>query len=713
MSETRLHYRTCCLCEASCGLEVELTGEQIVAIRGDRDDPLSRGYVCPKATALADLHDDPDRLRRPMRRRGTDWEEIDWEEALSYAAARIDAIQAEHGRDAVGIYIGNPTVHNYGAVLYGLQFMRTLRTKRRFSATSLDQLPHMLVSRLMYGHQLLLPVPDVDRTSHLLIVGANPLASNGSLMTAPGFRRRMKELRGRGGRVVVVDPRRTETAQAADEHVFVRPGTDAALLLAMVAVVVEHERPKLPGWVRGLDRLVAALREWTPERAAAFTGVDAGTIRRLAIELAEADRAVCYGRMGTSTQVFGSLATWGVYLLNIVSGNLDRPGGAMFPEPAVDLLTVPRAFSVGRGKFGRWRSEVRGLPEFGGELPVATMAEEILEAGDRKMRALISNAGNPVISAPNGRRMAKALESLEFMVSVDFYLNATTRHADLILPPVSPLERPHFDLVFHLFAVHDTVKYSPALFEPAPDGRHDWQIWAELNDRLQKARGTGWRQRVVTKAINRLGPDRIIDLGLRYGPQGGVLGGLTLAGVAAKPHGIDLGPLRPCLPGRLDVGHGHVELAPEPLLEDLGRLAAAAEGAREAKTDQLLLIGRRQLRNNNSWMHNLPRLAKGPVRCTLLVNPDDATRLGLDDGALVRVRSRVGEVEVPVQISDEIMVGVVSLPHGFGQGGDGARLSVAAERPGASVNDLTDELLVDVPSGNAAFNGVPVDVQPV
>jgi anaerobic selenocysteine-containing dehydrogenase len=384
----------------------------------------------------------------------------------------------------------------------------------------------------------------------------------------------------------------------------------------------------------------------------------------------------------------------------------------MFPEPAVDLLTVPRGFSVGRGHFGRWRSEVRGLPEFGGELPAATLAEEVLDAGDRRMRALITNAGNPVISAPNGRRVAEALDSLEFMVSVDFYLNATTRHADLILPPVSPLERSHYDLVFHLFAVRDTVKYSPPLFEPAPDARHDWQIWAALNDRLQRARGTDWRTRLMTKAINRLGPDRIIDFGLRYGPQGGLVGGLSLGRLADEPHGIDLGPLRPCLPGRLGIGHGHVELAPEALVEDLARLAEAVEGSREAEADPLLLIGRRQLRNNNSWMHNLPRLAKGPARCTLLVHPGDALRLGLEDGALARVASRVGEIQAPVQVSDEIMPGVVSLPHGFGQGDGSMRLSVAGERPGVSVNDLTDERLVDALSGNAAFNGVPVRVEP-
>jgi anaerobic selenocysteine-containing dehydrogenase len=710
----RIHHRTCCLCEASCGLKIELDGDQILSIRGDEEDPLSRGYLCPKATALQDLHEDPDRIRRPLKKEGDRFVEIGWDEAFELAARRIHEIQSEHGNDAAGIYVGNPTVHNHGAVLFGLAFMRSLKTKRRFSATSVDQLPHMLVSRFMFGHQLLLPIPDVDRTQHLLIIGANPLASNGSLMTAPGFRRRMQAIRERGGSIVVVDPRRTETAKLADEHHFVRPGSDAVLLLAMLHVILGEKlgrgSPRTTSF-RGEDRVRELVSAWTPERAAGHTGLSAEAVRSLARAFANAESAVCYGRIGTSTQAFGSLATWGVYLLNALTGNLDRPGGAMFPEPAVDLMTVPRPFSVGRGSFRRWTSEVRGLPEFGGELPVATLAEEILDAGDKRLRCLVTNAGNPALSTPNGRRVEEALASLDFLVSVDFYVNETTRHADLILPPVSALERSHYDLVFHLLAVRNTVKYSPPLFDPPAGAKHDWQIWAELTRRIERLRGSSLRRRLLFRTMRRLGPDGIVDLGLRYGKHGRLTGGLTLNKLRKDPHGIDLGPLQPVLARRLTARQPYVELAPDLLVEDLKRLEAAFAERDTAREGELLLIGRRQLRNNNSWMHNVERLAKGPERCTLLMHPQDAALRDVPAGATVRVSSRVGAVEVGVAISDEIMPGVVSLPHGFGHDRPKTRLSVASARPGASINDLTDEQRVDALSGVAAFSGVPVRVE--
>jgi anaerobic selenocysteine-containing dehydrogenase len=619
----------------------------------------------------------------------------------------------------VGVYLGNPNVHNTGSLLFAPIFIRTLRTKSRFSATSVDQLPHMVAAYWMFGHQLLLPVPDVDRTDYFLIFGANPLASNGSLMSAPGMRRRMDALRERGGRVVVVDPRRSETAERADEHVFVRPGTDALLLLAMLHVVLAEGGPvlgRLAGFTEGLAALREAVRDATPARVAGPTGVPAETITRLATEFAAARSAVCYGRVGVSTQAFGTLCQWLVNALNIVTGNLDRPGGAMFPKPALDPIALKQ---VGKGSYGRWKSRVRGLPESGGELPVAVLAEEILTEGEGRLRAMVTIAGNPVLSTPNGAQLDRSLGSLDFMVAIDPYLNETTRHANLILPPPSPLERAHYDVVFHLLAVRETARFSPALFDPGPEARHDWQILLGLARRVDELRlGKDLRRTLKYRALGRLGWEPMVDVGLRLGRFGAGVRpprlGLSLAKLRAAPHGVDLGPLTPSLPGRLGRRDKTIALAPPLLVADLGRLWSAFPldvGA--SAPDRLVLIGRRHLRDNNSWMHNAPQLMRGRPRCTLFVHPDDAARLGLAEGKEARVRSRVGEVRVPVTITDEIMRGVVSLPHGYGHGRPGTRLSVAVEHAGVSVNDLTDDQSVDTLSGNAAFSGVPVEVESV
>jgi anaerobic selenocysteine-containing dehydrogenase len=712
---TQTHFRACNLCEAMCGLRIDAEDGRVTQIRGDEEDPLSRGYLCPKAFALKDLHEDPDRLRHPMRRTKNGWERLSWDDALDVASRGLVDVQKAHGNDAVGVYLGNPNVHNTGSMLFAPTFIRTLRTKNRFSATSVDQLPHMLAAYWMFGHQFLLPVPDVDRTSHFLIFGANPVASNGSLMTAPGMKNRIDAIRARGGRVVVVDPRRTETAERADEHVFVRPGTDALLLLAMLHVVLENGPTlgRLAELTDGLATLREAVRDVTPARVAAPTGVPAETITRLALDFARAPSAVCYGRVGTSTQPFGTVCQWLVNALNIVTGNLDRPGGAMFPKPALDPVALKQ---VGKGSYGRWKSRVRGLPEFGGELPVAVLAEEILTEGDGRLRGMVTIAGNPVLSTPNGAQLDRALASLDFMVAIDPYLNETTRHANLILPPPSPLERPHYDVVFHLLAVHETARFSRALFDPGPDARHDWQILLGLARRVDTLRlGSDVRRTLKYRALERLGPERILDVGLRLGRFGARLRpprmGLTLAKVREAVHGVDLGPLTPSLPERLFRREKTIDLAPPLLVADLARLWSAFEGeAAATMPGGLLLVGRRHLRDNNSWMHNVPQLMRGKPRCTLFVHPDDAARLGLPDGEEAIVRSRVGEVRVPVTVTDEIMRGVVSLPHGYGHGRPGVKLGVATEHAGVSVNDLTDDKLLDTLSGNAAFSGVPVEV---
>jgi anaerobic selenocysteine-containing dehydrogenase len=703
MSE--LHYRACNLCEAMCGVKIEFEGTKVLSIRGDEEDPFSRGHICPKATALQALYEDPDRLRTPLRRVGEKWEAISWDVALDEAAQGLHAVQQRHGTSAVGLYLGNPNVHNTGALLFAPMFARALKTKHRYSATSVDQLPHMLTAYWMFGHQLLLPVPDVDRTQYFLMLGANPIASNGSLMTTGGMRPRLDAMKKRGGKLVVVDPRRTETAERADEHVFITPGSDALFLLALVHEVFgagHVKRGGIAGYSDGLTEIEALVKKFPPERVSASTGVSVETIRRIAREFCAAPSAVCYGRVGTSMQAFGTLCAWLINVLNIVTGNFDRAGGAMFPSPAFDPRTLPKSIAGGRGSYGRWKSRVRGLPESGGELPVATLAEDILTPGEGRIRGMVTIAGNPVLSTPNGRQVDRAFSELEFMVAIDPFLNETTRHANLILPPPSPLEREHYDIAFHLLAVRNTTRYAPALFDAGPDARHDWQIVIGLSKRLEALRGGGLASRAKWAVIERLGVERALDLGLRVGPHR-----LSLAKVKKAVHGIDLGPLEPVLPGALHSPDKRIALAPKELMADVARLEATID---VVPHDGLLLINRRHLRDNNSWMHNVPKLVSGAKRCTLLIHPEDAGARGLVNGQNVKVSSRVGEIVVPLEFSDSMMRGVASLPHGYGHAREGIRLRVASAHAGESVNDLSDDQRVDVLSGNAAFNALPVTV---
>jgi len=636
---------------------------------------------------------------------------------MGETAERLAAVQAAHGRQAVAVYQGNPTVHNYGSILFGQLFVRSLGTHNLYSATSVDQLPQMLASLLMFGHQLLLPVPDIDRTRFLLMLGANPVASNGSLMTAPGIERRLKALRERGGRIVVVDPRRTETAALADQHLPIRPGADALLLLALLHTLFEEKRVqlgRLAPFTVGLTEIERLVQAFPPEAVAGPTGVPADTIRELARDFADGAPAVAYGRVGVSTQEFGALASWLVNVLNAVTGNLDRPGGAMFTHPAVDLVAL--ATRIGqRGHFDKGRSRVRGLPEFGGEYPAAVLAEEIDTPGSGQVRALVTSAGNPVLSTPNGGRLEKALEQLEFMVSIDFYLNETTRHAHLILPPTAALEHDHYDLIFHALAVRNTAKYSPPLFAPAEDARHDWQIFLELAGRLDAAKGRNTlKRRLTRRVLGALGVRGLLDVLLRSGPHGRGFWpfgrGLSLRRLESALHGIDLGPLEPCLPARLGTRGGTMDLAPGRFVEDLPRLREWADGA--GSNGALRLIGRRDVRSNNSWMHNSERLVKGRDRCTLLMHPEDAASRSLTDGQAVSVRSRVGVLRVALQVSADMMPGVVCMPHGWGHHREGTRLRVAEAHAGASLNDLTDEERVDALCGTAAFSGTPVEVTP-
>jgi len=605
-----------------------------------------------------------------------------------------------HGRDAVGVYLGNPNAHSLGFATHGIAMVKSLRTRNRFSASSVDQIPHQFVASLLFGHQLMIPITDIDRTSYFLVFGANPMASNGSLMTVPDFPQRVRDLKARGGRMVVVDPRRTETARIADEHVFVRPGTDALVLLAMLHCLLEEGTPRPAAYVDGVERVREAVADFTPEHAARISGVPADTIRRLTRELAEADGGAAYGRLGLSTQGFGSVCQWTVVCLNALTGNLDREGGVLFTEPAIDYVVTGL---IGRGHFDLYRSRVRDAPEYGGELPVSVFAEEIETPGDGQVRAVLTVAGNPVLSTPDGKRLADAFDSLDFMAAVDIYVNETTRHADVILPPTTILERDHYDIVFSGLAVRNTARFTPAVFDKPRGSRHDWEIFRDLTTRIADRldQKPSRRARIQQRLRLALSPTFAIGMLLRRG------GKTTISDLRRHPEGVDLGPLRPTLPDRLRTPTKRIDLAQEVILADLDRvrteLAEPAEG--------LLLIGRRHQRDNNSWMHNVERLTRGRPRHQLLMHPDDLAERGITDGDRVRVASRVGQVEVEVAATDDMMLGVVSLPHGYGHQLPGTRMAGASAVVGVSINDLTDPSLLDL-SGNAALNGVPVTVRP-
>lgn len=697
--EIKTVYRACHLCEAVCGLQIQVQGDKVLSIRGDDENPFSKGYVCPKSTALQDIHEDPDRLRKPLRRTDSGWQEISWETALDYVAAKLVELQKRHGNNALAIYLGNPSVHNWGMMTHAAHLFKHLKTRNRFSATSVDQLPHQLVCHWLYGHQVQVPVPDIDHTQWLLVIGGNPMASNGSLWTVPGFRHRAKDLQARGGKLVVIDPRRTETAEIADEHHFIRPGTDAAFLLSMLQVIVSEglvNTGHLGESLTDFTEAMALVAPCTPEWAERACGVKATEIRRLARTLASTPQAAVYGRMGVSVQAFGTLSQWAIQMLNIATGHLDSVGGSMFTLPAVDLVMGPNSKP---GHFNAWQTRVRGLPEFGGELPVAALAEEILTPGEGQIHGLITGAGNPVISTPNGRQLETALSQLDFMVSIDIYLNETTRFADVILPPTSPLEHDHYDLALLPFAARNYAQYSPPVFDKPAGALHDWEIFVALGQRVAAL--------TDSKPLPAFTPEQFLMMGLSAGPYAAEdKGGLSLARLQDAPHGVDLGALQPQFPARIYHADKKIHCLPPQIQAEIGRLMSALK----KPPARFTLIGRRHVRSNNSWLHNSTRLVKGKPRHHLIMHPEDARALGVEEGGLVCVTSRTGELDIEVTISDEIMPGVVSLPHGWGHHRPGTRMRVAEAHAGESVNDLTDEAFLDGISGNAALNGVPVTI---
>ena len=685
------HYRNCNLCEAICGLEIQTENDSIKSIKADDKNPLSRGHICPKAFALKDLHEDPDRLQHPVRKTDNGWQKISWKEALDEVASKLCSIQEKYGQNSVGIYLGNPNVHNLGSMSIMPLLIKSIKTKNKFSATSVDQLPHQFAAHFMFGHHFMIPIPDIDRTNYMLILGANPLVSNGSLMTVPDVRNRLNKIMNNGGKVVVIDPRKTETAKIASEHCFIQPGTDVYLLLSILYQIINVHGVspgRLEEFTIGLDELDSIVKPYSPESTAHITRINAENVKKIAADLCNAEAAVCYGRIGVCTQEFGGLSHWLINVINIVTGNFDREGGAMFTTPAVDILQPPSS----KGHFDLWRSRVKNLPEFGSEFPAVTIADEITTEGDGQIRAMMTIAGNPVLSVPNGGKLDSALKSLDFMVSIDFYINETTKHADIILPPLHNLYSSHYDLIFHVLAVRNTAQYAKPIFKKPDDTKFDWEIYLDLAKRISKK-----RKRPLNKMMyymSRLfGTEWIIKAGLKRGSSS-----LSFKALLKNPHGVDLGPLRPSLPERLFTSDKKIHLLPDILVKDLTRVH---ETMSERTISKLTLIGRRQLRSNNSWMHNCASLMSGRDRFNVLMNKEDAEKRQIQDGQHVRVSSPDFHIDLPVKISDEMMPGVISIPHGWGHNSDGIQLSTASKYPGGNLNNLANGEKIDMLTGTA------------
>ena len=699
MLDNKIHYRTCNLCEAMCGLEITYKEKKVISIVGDKKDPLSKGFICPKSLALKDLYEDPDRLKTPIKRTENGWQEISWTEAFDEVEIQIKKIQEKYGNNAVATYQGNPNVHNVGSMLYGGPFLKSLKTKQKYSATSADQLPHHIASLKMFGHQMLIPIPDIERTDYLLILGANPGASNGSLLTAPGFPQKIKSIQKRGGKVINIDPRFTETSKISSQHLYINPGKDALFLLSLLHVIFDQgieEKTHLSNYLKGLEEIKEIVKEYSPKKTALLIGIDSLEIQKIAKDFMNSKTAVCYGRMGVSTQEYGGICQWLINVLNIVTNNMDKVGGAMFTKPAIDLVYMT-GIQGKVGNFDRYRSRVHNLPEYSGELPVATLADEILTEGEGQIKMFICTAGNPVLSAPNGKKMEKALEKLDFMVSIDIYLNETSKYANIILPTTNGLETLHYDLVFHQLAIRNTAKLSEVLFEKDENQKHDWQILNELTER-------------ITEKKNSLTPEMMLDNMFQYSPYKEA--NLSVNKLKENPNGIDLGSLQPLLIKRIFTIDKKINISPKIFIDDLKRLNKELyKDTKEEETKYpFALIGRRHLRNNNSWMHNSKLLMKGKNRCTVLMSSKDANNLSITDHQKIKIISNVGSIELPVEISDEMKEGVLSIPHGFGHNRNGTKIKLAEENAGESINDLTDDNKIDKLTGNANFSGTRVKV---
>jgi len=708
-----------------CGIAVEYSGDEILSIRGDEDHVLSKGNICPKSSGLQDVHTDPDRLRKPVKKIDGEWHEISWNEAFDEVASRLAEIQSRHGMDSIASYTGRSIAHNIGALLTVMPTRMLMGTKNVYTASTVDQQPHNFVWYFMFGHQLMATVPNLDQTDYYLMLGTNPKISNGAQMaTGANVYKKLDAIRARGGKVVLIDPRRTETAEHCSEHQFIRPSTDALFLMGLVKVIFEKGLAtpgRLGEHIVGWDGIEPITREFDLSEIAGATGIAAEDIERIAIELASAKSAICYGRTGLSMQEFGGLCNWLMMVINVITGNIDEPGGMTFPLPAIDALdTVDGA----RGSFDRYRSRVSGRREFAGEFPVSVLAEEIMTPGEGQIRGLISIAGNGALSLPNGKFFEEALDELEFMVSIDLYINETTRHADIILPAVGPFEKSHYDLFYHTYDTINWTAYNPPVFEPEAPGYTDFEIISEVLKRLVIKRTRNPFKKVFAMVVGAIvrrwvTPELILDLGLRFGPYGAGLNpfnkeGLSLKKLRQHPHGIFLGEHKRCLPERLFNEDKKIHLAPEVIIADIPRLKKrwlSDEADRSSEFD-MVIVGRLQ-RRTLGWMHNSLRLVKGRDTCTLLIHPDDAEARGIPDGNTVAVSSAAGSIQLPAEISDTVMRGVVCMPPLWGHNRPGTRRSVANAHPGASMNDITNQKVMDELTGNAVVHGVPVKVEPV
>ncbi|HAS46400.1 MAG TPA: dehydrogenase [Microscillaceae bacterium] len=708
------HYRTCHLCEAMCGLEITTNQGLIESIKGDKNDVHSKGYLCPKAVALQDIHEDPNRLKYPVKRTEDGWQQISWEEAFDLVEENIKHIRKKHGGNAVGVYTGNPTTHNTGTILYLYDFINSIGTKNSYASHSLDQLPQMFVAGEMFGHQAMFPVPDIAHTDFFLILGANPLVSNGSIMSTPNIGAKFKELQQRGGKIVVIDPRRTRTAQAADTHHFIKPGTDVFLLLAFVRELLANNLVKDSHVLEITDNITelqALVEGYTPEVVSDIVGIAPEAIKQLVSDFAQAPKAIIYGRMGVSTVKFGGVCHWLINAINILTGNLDVPGGVMFTLPAIDLLKALKK----EAKQLRWRSRVKQLPETGGALPTVTMADEMLTPGEDQIKAMITVAGNPLLSAPNSNELKKGFEQLDFYVAIDIYINETTRHANVILPPAAALEVIHYDFALSIVSPRNIANFSPAIFPIAKDRKYDWEILIELQKRIEQ--GNVLALKLKHTLLNWLTAERRIDLGLKIGPYGvwgGRLfkkGGISLKRLKKAPHGVDFGPMQSSLPKRLFTKNKRIDLAPQEITKELSKVYEALQ-AKIAQQGELLLIGRRHLRSNNSWMHNYPRLMKdGDKRCTAMLHSEEAQKRDIADGDWMEVSTTVGQIKIRAEITDEVMPGVLCIPHGWGHSDKQVHLDVASKYAGVNVNELIDHSIYEEMSGNAVFSGIPVKVK--